>query len=220
MERVSNKIYSNSGNKDVLLEIIGENLQILDVGCGSGANASILGLNGHILDGITLSKTEAAIAKKFMRHIYVKNLEEGLPILNCQYDYIICSHVLEHIANPQKLFNDLQMLMTDKTKLIIAVPNLMHYNSRFKLLIGDFNYEESGIWDYTHVRWYTFKSAQVDLIKRGFLVEKAYVTGDLPLLSITKVIPLSIRKCIFYLLTLISKGLFGGQLIFVVTKSK
>ncbi len=218
MENVSNKNYTNTGNIPLLGEIVGENLFILDIGCGAGSNASILSLNGHIVDGITLSSTEADIAKKFMRNIFIWNLEAGLPILNSTYDFILCSHVLEHIAYPQNLYNDLLNIMTNETKLIIALPNLMHYKSRYKLLKGDFNYEVSGTWDYTHLRWYTYNSAKENLIKSGFNIEKSYVSGDIPFLRLTKYLPFFIRKKIFYFLTYISRGLFGLQLIFVVTK--
>ena len=218
MEKVSNKNYTNSGNIPLLAEIVGKNMSILDIGCGSGSNASILSLDGHIVDGITLSNTEADMAKKYMRNIFISNLEAGLPILNNTYDFILCSHVLEHIAYPQNLYKDLLNIMTNETKLIIALPNVMHYKSRYKLLKGKFDYEDSGIWDYTHLRWYTYNSAKDNLIKSGFNIEKSYVSGDIPFLRLTKILPIFIRKKIFIFLTSISRGLFGWQLIYVVTK--
>jgi SAM-dependent methyltransferase len=216
MLTVSEKTYSNQGNADVLAEVFRHLKKgyILDVGCGVGDNARVLSQNGYIVDGITLSPGEAAMAKPFLDQVFIKNLEEGLPTLERQYDLVICSHVLEHIAFPAKLMADLKFVLKPKGLLIVALPNLMHYRSRFKLLMGNFDYEESGIWDETHLRWYTFKTGRDLLLKYGFTIEKAWVAGDLPFLRLLKIIPVKYRKFIYVLLTRISKGFFGSQLLY------
>lgn len=216
MQTVSEKTYSNQGNADVLAEVFRllKKGHVLDIGCGVGDNARVLSRNGYIVDGITLSPDEAAMAKPFLDQVFIKNLEEGLPALERKYDLIICSHVLEHIAFPTKLMADLRSVLKPEGVLIVALPNLMHYRSRFRLLMGNFDYEESGIWDETHLRWYTFKTGKDLLLKYGFTVEKAWVGGDLPFLRVLKIIPVEYRKFIYFLFTCISKGLFGGQLLY------
>lgn len=211
-----NKVYSNLGNQAVLALIQGEGNKILDVGCGAGDNARILTEKGHIVDGITLSVEEASAGSGFMRRIWVHNLEQGLPNdITEKYDYILCSHVLEHIAYPKVLLIDISKQLSPGGKLIVALPNIMHYQSRFKLLTGDFNLDESGIWDYTHLRWYTYRTGAQLLIHNGFQVILSSVDGEIPWLRIFRVVPKRFRQFIYRGLTKISKGLFGSQLIYV-----
>ncbi len=222
MEQSKDKVYQNSGNADVLRHITKPHSTILDVGCGGGSLAGILKGLGHTVDGITISEEEHASAGTYCREVFIHNLEKGLPekVLHNWYDYIVCSHVLEHIVYPKKLLSDSRKILTPGGRLIVALPNLMHYKSRMKLVSGNFNYQQAGIWDYTHVKWYTYRSAQKMLANAGFIVETAEVTGELPLNSVfSKILPASARKKIFNALAGISKGFFGYQLLFTASKA-
>jgi ubiquinone/menaquinone biosynthesis C-methylase UbiE len=217
----SEKIYINSGNEDVLKLVTRPNCKILDAGCGSGSLAQILSDMGHQVNGITISAKEYEAAGKFLQTVYLHNLETGLPenVLHSQYDYVICSHVLEHIVYPDKLLKDIYRVLKPGGFLVVALPNIMHYKSRLQLLAGKFSYQEAGIWDYTHVKWYTFDSAQKLLVDHGFQIELANVTGELPFNSLfSKIFSSNLRKAVFSFLISISKGFFGYQLLFKVKK--
>src|SRR4030095_1203776 len=141
---VHQKVYKNQGNPAILNQINGIDLQILDVGCGAGDNALILKNNHHIIDGITHSEAETELCRGIMRHVYCYDLNKGLPAdITGPYDYVICSHVLEHIAYPEQILADIRSILGKEGRLIVALPNIMHYSSRWKLLLGKFNYEET-----------------------------------------------------------------------------
>ena len=219
MKRTNEKVYTNNGNPAVLNAVEGTGKLVLDVGCGDGANARILKKAGHTIDGITLSQQEADVVKDVIRNVYICDLEHGLPAtITAKYDVIICSHVLEHIAYPAKLLAGIRNVMAPGAKMIVALPNIMHYTPRMQLLRGNFNHAETGIWDYTHMRWYTFKSAAKMFADNGFSVVKAWVDGTIPLYRVTKYLPAGVQKQIFNMLTAISKGFFGAQLLYVIQK--
>lgn len=222
MEESSAKVYGNDGNPDVLNLIPSGAKYILDVGCGDGSNAKKLTAPDRIIDGITLSEKEKEQASQFMRNIYVHNLENGLPIDGENiYDVVICSHVLEHICYPDKLLNDIYRVLKSDGIFIIALPNLMHYKARLKLVAGNFNYQNAGVWDYTHFRWYTYKTAQQLFIQHGFKIKLATVTGDLPFNSIfRKILPKKVGRAAYSFLIKLSKGFFGFQLLYAVQKKK
>jgi len=223
MEISSDKIYKNSGNADVLSYISGPNVRVLDVGCGAGDNARILHAKGCSVDGITISETELEVARQFLKNGYLYNLENGLPesLTTETYDFVICSHVLEHICYPEKLLLDIKRVLKPGGSLIVALPNIMHYKSRWQLLRGNFNYQNAGIWDFTHFRWYTFKTGKELLENHGFKVQLATVTGDIPVKSILgKILPGFLERGIYSGLKSISKGLFGYQLLYIVLKEK
>jgi ubiquinone/menaquinone biosynthesis C-methylase UbiE len=217
LKKSHQKIYTNSGNEDVINLITGTNLKILDVGCGSGSVAEKLNRIGCVVDGITLSEIELDTAKRYLRKGYIFNLENGLPesISENEYDYVICSHVLEHIAFPDNLLKAIKKVLKKDAKLIVALPNVFYYKARFQLLKGSFKQEESGIWDYTHLRWYSFKTAAYLLEQYDFSIEQASVTGDLPAASLFRIILNDrIRKKLFSILAKTSEGLWGYQLLY------
>ena len=214
------KVYSNEGNPDVVGLLPAEARYILDIGCGDGSNARLLCARNCVVDGITISEAEKKEAGKIMRQVWVHNLENGLPIEGDKlYDAVICSHVLEHICYPEQLMNDIHRVLKDGGCLIVALPNLMHYTSRWQLIKGNFNYTPSGIWDYTHFRWYTFTTAKQLFTTHGFAIATATVTGELPLNSLfKKILPSGFRKFLYTRLISISKGFFGYQLLYRVIK--
>lgn len=212
---ITHKIYHNDGNPAVLDQIKGDQLMILDVGCGAGDNARVLQSKGHVVDGITHSDEEAELGQPFMRKVYVMDIGNGLSTdINGQYDYAICSHVLEHIAYPEQLLLDIATKLKSNGRLLVALPNVMHYRSRWKLIMGKFQYEESGVWDNTHLRWYTYDSGRQLLERNGYKVTRQWVQGEIPAMTIFKFLPARIRKGLFSGLTAISKGMFAGQLLY------
>lgn len=221
LKQSNDKVYLNSGNEDVLKLIGKPGSFILDAGCGGGVLAKILSSIGHTVDGITISMEELEMAKPFVRNVYLHNLETGLPmeLAPNQYDFVVCSHVLEHIVYPEQLLSDIEKVLKPGGHLIVALPNIMHYKSRIKLMVGNFDYQDAGIWDNTHVKWYTFKTAQELLVENGFYIQMAGVTGELPLNSIwSKILSAKQRKILFSLLCSISKGFFGYQLLLKASK--
>ncbi len=77
--RMENKIYSNYGNINITNAVPITANNILDIGCGAGDNARLLKEKGKIVDGVTLSESEAAEARNYCRNVFIYDLEEGLP---------------------------------------------------------------------------------------------------------------------------------------------
>jgi len=218
MRNSTEKVYQyRKGNPYVIGMVPKEAKYVLDIGCGAGDNGEILRDMGYVVDGITISEEEKSVAGKIMRNVYVYNVEKGLPKeINGKYDVIILSHVLEHICYPQTLLKDIHGILNPGGSLIIALPNLMHFRSRWQLMKGNFNYQEYGIWDYTHFRWYTYKTGKKLLEEAGFKVERIDVSGEIPFEpKLKKVMPAGARRGIYSVLKKLSPGLFGFQLLYL-----
>jgi 2-polyprenyl-3-methyl-5-hydroxy-6-metoxy-1,4-benzoquinol methylase len=222
IEHIKEKSYHNARKKDVLncLKIPGK---VLDVGCGGGDLAKVLHASGFQVDGITISNIELIESLPYLRAGYLFDLENGLPqeVLGEQYDYVVCAHVLEHICYPEKLLNHIHSCLAKDEILIVALPNLFHYKSRWELVKGNFNYTPSGIWDNTHFKWYTFLTGQKLLERNGFAITYQTVTGDLPGNSFfSKIFSRKISLSIYNSLKQISHGLFGYQLLYTARAIK
>lgn len=209
---MKDKIYNYHVNKAVLKLIPDNAMHILDIGCGNGGIREYVNKSTKI-DGITISQEEYNICLSKLDNVYLHNLENGLPSLNKHYDVIIASHIIEHIAYPERLLNDIKNIMKDADILIVALPNVMHYKSRIQILKGNFNYENTGVMDYTHLRWYTFNSAQKLFTDNNFRCISASVDSITPFYKITKYLPIKIQQLIKKITFGISKGLFGMQIL-------
>jgi len=122
------------------------------------------------------------LAEQWCEKVYIHDLENGLPNnTKASYDCAICSHVLEHICYPQQLLEDIQEKIVPGGLLIIAVPNLLFWKNRLQLSLGRFEYTDTGLMDYTHVRWYTLDSLSQLIENYGFKTIHGYGTGNIPL---------------------------------------
>src|ERR1051325_1357328 len=188
---------------------------VLDVGCGRGGNAAWLHDKGIAVDAISWSREELKAVRPFCRRLFLWDLNHGLPEIGSElYDGIICSHVLEHIAYPGKLLEHLRRVLVPGGFLVIVVPNLLFWSDRFKLLRGHWEYEPSGTFDYSHLRWYTVASMHkllsvYDLVPDAFIAE-----GWVPLPGLRVVIGSKLRNRVNEIACRLSPGLFGRQLIF------
>lgn len=208
-------VYRNAGNLPALALIPEQPGLALDIGCGAGDNARLLRAQGWTVDGLTRSEQEAQEAKVVCRQVWVHDLEQGLPAnLSERYDLILCSHILEHLSEPAQLLQSLHRYLTPAGVLVVALPNLMHYRSRLPLVLGRFEYTEMGIMDRTHLRWFTFTSAQQLLHENGFVLELATVETSLPPGKLTRHFPPMLQAGMRSLLRAVSPGFFGLQLLY------
>lgn len=222
------KIYKNQGNQDVL-NLISSTSSILDVGCGAGDNARQINAlyPGCILYGITYSLDEALLANKYMKECWTfdidRNLEIDKPIelSNKKFDTIIFSHILEHLRWPDDTISFFSNYLEIGGSIIIAVPNVLNWRTRLLFLKGQFEYEKSGIMDDTHLRFFTFYTADKYLLSKtsNLKVIKKVVTGSVPLWKFRKYIfPKYLSNWIDKLLTKIFPNLFGSQIIIKAVK--
>ena len=151
----------------------------LEIGCGAGANLYLLKLKYPSVEtfGVEIRAEAAEIARreKFVDNIYISDfLSEEAPVFERNmFDVIIMSHVLEHFPKPEIVIEKALNWLTDKGQILIALPNVRHISVLVSLIFkGDFKYEDSGILDRTHLRFYTRKSATRFLEGNGLSVDK------------------------------------------------
>lgn len=155
-------------NAPVLNRIPPSAQSILDLGCGTGAlgHAHKKSHAAH-WTGVTLSPLEAQLAESVLDRVIVCDLNHGLqfsapshttpasdttPIPT--FDCIIASHILEHLARPEQLLNQLHNVLRPNGCLIAAVPNSLYWRIRLQFLFGSFEYSNSGPLDRTHLRFF------------------------------------------------------------------
>jgi len=192
----------------------------LDCGCGAGDNARLLVSWGWDVVGITLSPDERSSASKFCRSTYLHDLESGIPgNAKGPFDLIVLSHVLEHLLNPGRVLQDAQRVLVPNGVVAVALPNVLNWRYRRQFVLGRFEYEEGGIMDNTHVRFYTYESGKRLLEANGFRVIVSTVDGSFPLRYVRKALPRAARY-IDGLACQLWPGLFGWQLLYIACATR
>lgn len=210
------KIYSSQSNKFLLSSIPDDADKILDLGCGAGFNAAALMREGRVIHGVTISAQEAELAKKHCERVWVHDLESGLPSeISENYKVVLASHVLEHICYPRRILEDVRRVLAPGGTVLIVLPNPLFLRYRLRLLFGDFRYEGEGIYDYTHFRWYSYRSACELIESHGFKVQAKSVQGFIPVGPLRKFIPKKIMQTADKIACRCLPGVFGYQMKFV-----
>ncbi len=168
-----------------IVNMIDDGAEILDIGCSSGYLAEYLIQQKNCqVSGIELSKEDAEIAKKVCKKVVIANVEDSIwekEFEKNSFDYIIVADLLEHLKNPLELLKRLKSYIKPKGFIIVSIPNIAHVSIRLELLRGDFESEERGILDDTHLQYFTLKKFS-NLIKKAdlFVNELHYTTFDFP----------------------------------------
>jgi GT2 family glycosyltransferase/ubiquinone/menaquinone biosynthesis C-methylase UbiE len=178
-----------------------DNIKILEVGCACGATllkVKNLFTNADLY-GIEFNESSAAIARTFA-DVKAGDVEkEQLDYPGEFFDYIICADVLEHLYNPWKALETLRKHLKPDGKILISIPNVMHYSLVRDLLNGNWTYQDAGLLDRTHVRFFTIKEFKKMLYSAGY--------GDFHIGSITLPINKEDQQFLQHLVTAGSKDL-------------
>jgi len=175
-------IYKNQGNPALLDLLSSSRGRILDCGCGAGDNARILSDRGWCVTGVTIDPREQEAAREFCEVVHITDLEKGLPPeIDGVFDAVLASHILEHLARPERLLREIHQRLSPGGVLAVALPNIAHYRQRISRLRGQFNYTDTGQLDRTHLRFYTYRTAIQLLEQNGYELVTATAAGALPL---------------------------------------
>ncbi|MXO74637.1 methyltransferase domain-containing protein [Altererythrobacter aerius] len=155
--------YHDLVRRDVLPLVPANAGAVLDFGGGRGATSAALCAQGRATRAVLLDQVAEhrlpgvdGEAVDFDDHAA---LEDAL-VRNGPFDTILALDVLEHLKDPWRTVHALDRAMTDQGTMIISVPNMSAWEVVAPLLLrGRFDYEDAGIRDRTHLRWFTRHSA-------------------------------------------------------------
>jgi 2-polyprenyl-3-methyl-5-hydroxy-6-metoxy-1,4-benzoquinol methylase len=89
------------------------------------------------------------------------------------FDVVICGDVLEHLANPWAVRDKLLKWLKPGGYFLASIPNIREYKTVLKILLrGTFTYEEGGVMDKTHLRFFCKKNILELMGANGLKVEK------------------------------------------------
>ena len=210
--------YFSNIRKDLinLIDANAKDLKILEVGAAYGETLYYLKQNGIASEAVGVDIFEDVKNKQnykpLDRFIFGDIEKIELPEYNQYFDLILLPDVLEHLFEPKSVLETLKKYLKEDGKIIVSMPNIRYYSALYKIVLkGDFKYEESGIFDYTHVRFYCRKNIQELLETAGYTILKQES-------SIKNYQGKSLSKLINLITFGIFEEFFSTQYFFVVRK--
>ena len=154
----------------------GDGRRVLDAGCGPGYLGALLAARGYRVTGIE-SPGRAGADFPADVELIEADLDRGLPPLDARYDFILCADVLEHLREPAALLGSLRAVLAPGGRLIASLPNSGHAYFRWTVLRGRFPAEDRGLFDRTHLHFYTWSGWRELFAGAGFRIESVQPTG-------------------------------------------
>ena len=174
--RYAHEIDPNGGSAAaVLARMVEPGQRVLELGTGPGTVTRILHSKGCKVTGIEMDPETLATCAPFCERTIQANLEDpkwATPLVGEKFDAIICADVLEHLRDPRPLLTQLPAFLAEGGSVLMSLPNASHLTILASLLGGRFPYQQNGLLDNTHLKFYGREDLDALLRECGFLWQR------------------------------------------------
>lgn len=132
--------HAHHSQYSIILDLIPAGSTVLDSGCGEGVLCVMLAKKGCHVTGVDLSEPNIAAARLYaaqegVPHVtFITGDAEQLPVDDKSFDYVVSSHVLEHLPDFIRGVEELSRVA--RFGVIAAIPTCLNFCS-LALLGGD-----------------------------------------------------------------------------------
>jgi protein-L-isoaspartate O-methyltransferase len=161
-----------SAEKAAVLARVGKGERVLEVGAHTGYFSALLREHGCTVTALEVDPRAAAAAGVADR-LVVGDVEDARlrARLGGPFDLVLFMHVLEHLVDPWAVLHATHEHLAPEGRVIVLLPNVACWRVRKSLFLhGAFAYEDTGILDRTHLRFFTLDSGRRLLETCGFVV--------------------------------------------------
>jgi 2-polyprenyl-3-methyl-5-hydroxy-6-metoxy-1,4-benzoquinol methylase len=135
--------------------------RVLEIGCGTGNTLAYLKKNGlaAYVEGIEKELQCVEALNPLVDKLTNADVEQLGFTENEKFDTVLLLDILEHLVDPYKLLQQVTRLIKPKGQIIISIPNIRNLKILKALIVnGTWTYQDTGILDRTHLRFFTKKS--------------------------------------------------------------
>jgi 2-polyprenyl-3-methyl-5-hydroxy-6-metoxy-1,4-benzoquinol methylase len=166
----------NSDKINFILNSVGANLRILDVGCNNGSIGSLLLKQHNDVYGIDIAEHKILLARKRGVKASILDVEnQDLPFKANYFDVVLLTDVIEHVFDTDLLLEKIYRVLKPGGKLLITTPNVASLGRRLMLLLGlnPFLEYSTHYIDFVpcpvgHIRYYTHSDLRRQLQRHYF----------------------------------------------------
>ena len=146
---------------------------ILELGCASGAlGASLKARQGAAVLGVELDQELARDAAGRLDRVVTADagaFAAGPPPPEAPFDCLIAADVLEHLADPWAVLRGVAAMLAPGATAVVSLPNVLFWGALARVVRGrSWPREDFGVFDRTHLRWFSTSDAVELLAQAGF----------------------------------------------------
>jgi SAM-dependent methyltransferase len=173
-------------NADLLALMPAHARRVVEVGCSLGAFAGAYKATASECHytGIEIDGDYAEASKRFcdrVVHASIEALDDAAFASLFPSDCWVFGDTLEHLQDPWRVLRRIRSRITPGGCVVACIPNAQHWSVQARLNSGQFRYEDSGLLDRTHLRWFTRLTIGEMFDAAGFtIVEGGARTFDEP----------------------------------------
>lgn len=162
-------------NPDLLRIIPPSSRKVIEVGCSSGALAREFRRENSEVNwvGVEIDAEYAEAARRYCDEALVLNIDDCDENFYKRYsdrDCWVFGDTLEHLKDPWHVLKNIRQVIPSHGVVVACIPNAQHWSLVIKLALGEFRYEDSGLLDRTHLRWFTRKTMIELFQSQGFRI--------------------------------------------------
>lgn len=162
-------------NADLLALVPVDAARVVEVGCGNGAMAREYRRRNSNCEyvGIEIDPEYAEASRFYCDRVVVGSIESMSDDVFSTLFPSSCwifGDVIEHLYDPWAVLRRIRTAAAPNTAIVACIPNAQHWSVQARLNCGEFVYEDLGLMDRTHIRWFTRKTALHLFESTGFRV--------------------------------------------------
>jgi 2-polyprenyl-3-methyl-5-hydroxy-6-metoxy-1,4-benzoquinol methylase len=149
--------------------------RVLEVGCGTGDfSVSVKRKTGAECWAIEYQPDIAEKAARVLDRVLTGDIDTNIPELPEGYfDVIVANDVLEHLVHPWTTLELLRPKLAPGGVVVASIPNIRFLPALAQIVFRrDFPLDDQGVFDRTHLRWFTRKSIPRMFQAAGYEVQK------------------------------------------------
>ena len=151
---VDERPHEPNNSHTLLLDLVGSNRRVLELGCSTGYMTQWLAAAGCDVTGVEVSPEAAEEARQWAQEVVVGDLDSldlEAQFGDRRFEAVLCGDVLEHLRDPGRVLVAARRLLEPGGVVVASVPNVAHGDVRLELLAGRFEYRNLGLLDDTRL---------------------------------------------------------------------
>lgn len=170
------------GTHAALLDLVRPGARLLDLGAAGGyiselardrKGATVLAVD---LDAAACEESRARGVETIQGDVASLLATDQLAARG-PFDQIMLADLLEHLLDPDAALRRAATLLATGGEVIISLPNIAYVRARARLARGIWRYEKTGIFDRTHLRFFTRRTAREMVEAAGLEVDREIPVG-------------------------------------------
>lgn len=164
---------------DTILAMLPPGLKrVVEVGCMRGTLARVYRAQNPSCEwtGIDIDPDNAQAARAACQQTLCRDIEEIRDAEFAQWsdvDAWIFGDTLEHLRDPWAVLTRIVRVLPPGGMVVASIPNAQHWSFQARLNIGLFRYEDEGLFDRTHLRFFTRRTIFEMFLACGYRIEQA-----------------------------------------------